>query len=48
MSKEQLQKAIQQCKRQMEKAAKALDFLEAANHRDDMYALEKMFKEKYL
>ncbi len=48
MSKDQLQKAIQQSKRQMEKAAKALDFLEAANHRDDMYALEKLFKEKYL
>ncbi len=48
MSKEQLQKAIQQSKRKMDKAAKELDFLEAANHRDDMYALEKLFKEKFL
>ncbi len=48
MNKEQLQKAIRQSKRQMEKAAKELDFLEAAHHRDDMYALEKLFKEKYL
>ena len=48
MSKEQLQKAIRDSKRQMDKAAKELDFIEAARHRDDMYALEKMFKEKYL
>ena len=48
MSKEQLQKAIRDSKRQMDKAAKELDFIEAAKHRDDMYALEKLFKERYL
>ena len=45
MSKEQLQKAIINTKRNMEKAAKDLDFIEAARLRDEMYALEKMVKE---
>ncbi len=48
MGREQLRKAINQSKRLMEKSAKELDFLEAAKHRDDMQALEKMFKEKFL
>lgn len=48
MSKEQLQKAMNNTRRQMEKAAKALDFIEAARLRDEMFALEKLFKEKFL
>ncbi len=48
MSKEQLQKAMNNTRRQMEKAAKALDFVEAAKLRDEMFALEKIFKEKYM
>ncbi len=48
MGKEQLQKAMNNTRRQMEKAAKALDFLEAARLRDEMFALEKLFKTKFL
>ncbi len=48
MSKEQLQKAMNNTRRQMEKAAKALDFIEAARLRDEMFALEKIFKEKFI
>jgi excinuclease ABC subunit B len=48
MSKEQLQKAMNNSRRQMEKAAKALDFLEAARLRDELFSLEKLFKEKHL
>lgn len=48
MSKDQLKKAINESRKKMEKAAKELDFLEAAKHRDDMYALEKLFEERFL
>jgi excinuclease ABC subunit B len=47
MSKEQLQKAILRTRKEMEKAAKALDFIEAAKLRDEMFALEKVFQTKY-
>lgn len=46
MTKEQLEKAIQRTRRQMEAAAKEMDFMEAARLRDEMYALEKQLKEK--
>jgi excinuclease ABC subunit B len=36
----QVEKAIQQTKKQMEKFAKALDFIEAAKLRDEMFRLE--------
>jgi excinuclease ABC subunit B len=48
MTKEQLQKSMNNTRRQMEKAAKALDFIEAAKLRDEMFALEKIFREKFL
>jgi excinuclease ABC subunit B len=48
MSKEQLQKAMNNTRRQMEKAAKSLDFIEAARLRDELFSLEKLFKEKHL
>jgi len=41
MSKEQLSKTIQKLKKDMEKAAKELDFIEAARLRDEMFLLEK-------
>ncbi|WP_070138239.1 excinuclease ABC subunit UvrB [Crocinitomix algicola] len=44
MSKEQLEKSIKKTKSDMEKAAKALDFIEAARLRDEMYALESRIK----
>jgi excinuclease ABC subunit B len=48
MTKEQLQKSMNHTRKLMEKAAKALDFVEAAKYRDEMFALEKLFKEKYM
>lgn len=42
MSKPQLEKAIANTKKSMEKAAKDLDFIEAARLRDEMYELEKL------
>ena len=47
MSKAQLQKAIDTAKRDMERAAKDMDFLQAAKLRDEMFALEKTMKEKF-
>ena len=46
MNKEQLQKAVLNTKRKMEKAAKELDFIEAARLRDEMYELEKLVSER--
>ncbi|RXQ93976.1 excinuclease ABC subunit UvrB [Ancylomarina salipaludis] len=46
MSKESLEKSIAQTKKSMQKAAKELDFLQAAQFRDEMYKLEKLLKEK--
>ncbi len=46
MNTEQLEKAIQQTERRMKKAAKDLDFITAAQHRDEMRALQKMLKDK--
>ncbi len=47
MSKKQLQDSIQSAKKNMDKAAKGMDFLEAAKYRDEMYALEKVMNEKF-
>ena len=44
MSKEQLEKAVIQTRKAMEKAAKELDFIEAARLRDEMFALQEMLK----
>jgi len=44
MSKEQIQKTITNNKRAMDKAAKDLDFMEAARLRDEIIALEGMLK----
>src|ERR1041385_4336368 len=46
MSRDQLQKAIANARKQMEKAAKDLDFVMAAHYRDEMIAYEKIAKEK--
>ncbi|NQV51959.1 MAG: excinuclease ABC subunit UvrB [Flavobacteriales bacterium] len=40
MSAEQLEKAIKETKRNMEKAAKELDFMQAAQYRDELFALQ--------
>ena len=44
MSNSQLEKAIKQAKSKMERAAKELDFISAAQYRDEMQALEKRLK----
>jgi excinuclease ABC subunit B len=46
MTTEQLDKTILFTRKQMEKAAKDLDFIEAARLRDELYALELRKKEK--
>ncbi len=47
MSKDQLQKSIQKTKKSMEKAAKEMDFMEAARLRDELFSLEKLLEEKF-
>ena len=44
MSKEQLEKSIKNLKAEMQKAAKDLDFVQAARYRDEMYILTKKLK----
>ncbi len=46
MGKEELQKSIDRSRKQMEKAAKELDFIEAARYRDEMYAFQELLKEQ--
>jgi len=46
MSKDQIQKAIQQAKKNMERAVKEMDFLDAAKYRDEMLALQERLKEQ--
>ncbi len=46
MSLEQLEKSIVHTRKQMEKAAKELDFIEAARLRDELFALEAFKKDK--
>ena len=46
MSKDDLEKSIAKTKKSMQKSAKELDFLQAAQFRDEMYKLEKLLKEK--
>jgi len=46
MSKDNLLKAIDVAKKNMEKAAKDLNFIEAARYRDEMYALKKQLDNK--
>lgn len=47
MDKNQLEKVVENTKKAMLKAAKEMDFLEAARLRDEMYDLEKRLKEKF-
>ena len=42
MGQDELKKLIAHTKKSMEKAAKELDFIEAARLRDEMYGLEKL------
>lgn len=47
MTQPQLEKSIESTRKNMMKAAKDMDFVEAARLRDEMFALEKMMKEKF-
>jgi excinuclease ABC subunit B len=42
MSKEQIEKSIKETEKRMLKAAKAMDFMEAARLRDELFALQKL------
>ena len=44
MSREQVEKAMEQAKKNMQKAASDLDFLAAAKYRDEMWALKEYLK----
>ena len=46
MSKDSLEKTIEKTKKAMQKAAKEMDFLQAAQYRDEMYKLQKQLEEK--
>ncbi len=46
MSPEQLRKSIENTRRQMQEAARRLDFMEAAQYRDELLRLEDLLKEK--
>lgn len=46
MSKEGLQKAIEKAKQSMQAASKELDFITAAQYRDEMYRLQELLKTK--
>jgi len=46
MDKDQVRKSIQKIRKDIEKAVKELDFIEAARLRDEMFALEDLLKEK--
>ncbi len=47
MSKPQLQQAVDKVRKDMNKAAKEMDFLQAAKLRDELFALEKTFAELF-
>lgn len=47
MTKDEMKKAIDKTRKDMQKAAKDMDFLMAARMRDEMYALEKIFDERF-
>jgi excinuclease ABC subunit B len=46
MGEEQMEKLIKETQRKMEKAAKDLDFIEAARLRDELFELQKLQKKK--
>lgn len=46
MDADQLKKAIDKTRKSMEKAARELDFIQAAKFRDEMYELEKLLEKK--
>jgi excinuclease ABC subunit B len=47
MSREQFDKLISQTEKKMKEAAKELDFISAAQYRDELFAMKKKFKDRY-
>jgi excinuclease ABC subunit B len=47
MSREQFEKLINQTEKKMKEAAKELDFISAAQFRDELFAMKKKFKDRY-
>jgi excinuclease ABC subunit B len=47
MTKDQLQKSIDRTKKLMQEAAKQLEFIQAAQYRDELLKLEDLLKEKF-
>ena len=47
MSRPQMEKAIERVRKQMQEAAKKLEFIEAAQYRDELLRLEDMMKERW-
>ena len=47
MSKPQMEKAIERVRKQMQEAAKKLEFIEAAQYRDELLRLEDILKERW-
>jgi excinuclease ABC subunit B len=47
MTKEQLQKSIDRTKKLMQESAKQLEFIQAAQYRDELLKLEDIMKEKF-
>jgi len=46
MSREQLERALRDARKQMEKSARDLDFVQAARYRDEMYRIEKLISDQ--
>jgi len=47
MSRPQLEKTIQRTRKLMQQAAKKLEFIEAAQYRDELLKLEELMKERF-
>ena len=47
MTKPQMEKAIERARKQMQEAAKKLEFIEAAQYRDELLRLEDILKERW-
>lgn len=47
MSKPQMEKAIERTRKLMQEAARKLDFIEAAQYRDELLKMEEMIKERW-
>ena len=47
LNRDQIEKMVEETEQKMKKAAKDLDFITAAQYRDELFALKKRLKEVY-